>query len=182
MAKKTAKRAEIVEVLAGHFLTFGLEDTSLRRLAAVAGTSDRMLLYYFENKDDLVVAVLTRIGEDLAQVLESKFGDDPRPPAEVLRALWNLVKSAALADQVRLWLDLSSRASRKDPLYMVISEAMTEAWIVRLCALLDVPDPEKRACAIFIMAVVDGQIFLFPTAPERGEMAISKAVDLLAED
>lgn len=179
MGKRAAKRAEIVEKLATHFLSAGLDDTGLRRLAEVAGTSDRMLLYYFENKDDLVIAVLTHIGDQLAQMMEVQFGATPKPPAEVLRALWDLVTSAGLADQIRLWLDMSSRASRHDPLFGVVSDAMGEAWIDRLSALLEVPDAEKRALAILIMAIVDGQLILFPTAPEKGEVAIAKAIDLL---
>ena len=177
--KRVAKRAEIVEKLAVHFLSAGLDDTGLRRLAEVAGTSDRMLLYYFENKDDLVIAVLTHIGDRLARVMEAQFDEAPKPPADVMRALWDLVTSAGLADQIRLWLDMSSRASRHDPLFSVVSDAMGEAWIERLSALLDVPEVEKRALAILILASIDGQLILFPTAPERGEIAIAKVIELL---
>ena len=49
MTRRDERRAKIVEKLARHVLRAGLGGTGLRRLAAVAGTSDRMLLYYFEN-------------------------------------------------------------------------------------------------------------------------------------
>ncbi len=74
MAKKAAKRAEIIAKLAVHFLSSGLDDTGLRRLAEVAGTSDRMLLYYFENKDELVLCVLDHIGAGLSVEMARRFG------------------------------------------------------------------------------------------------------------
>jgi len=179
LAKKAAKRAEIIAKLAVHFLSSGLDDTGLRRLAEVAGTSDRMLLYYFENKDELVLCVLDHIGAGLSVEMARRFGQDRKRPAELVEALWGLVKDPFTADQVRLWLDLSSRASRNDPLFQAVAEAVSENWIKEIAALLDVEKSEQRPLAILIMAAVDGQLFLFPNAPEKGDEAIARLIHML---
>lgn len=180
MSKKDVKRAEIVGKLAAHFLEAGLGDTGLRRLAKVAGTSDRMLLYYFENKDELVTAVLIEIGTALAATLDTTFGKGPLSPADALDALWGMVKSPTVANQLRLWLDLSSRASRGDPLFSAIVDQMTDGWIDWLAGLLDVPEKRRRSYAVLIMAAIDGQVVLFPSDLSRGDAAIAQLGDLLA--
>ena len=112
-AKRARKRAQIVSKLAGHVLRAGLGDVGLRRLARVAGTSDRMLLYYFRNKDELLMAILVEIGEGLAETVEERVGTESLPPAEALTRLWDVLKGDAFADQLRLWLDLcTSRIKR----------------------------------------------------------------------
>ena len=179
MGKREDKRAEIVDRLSAHFLEAGLEDISLRRLAEVAGTSDRMLLYYFSNKDDLVTAVLMRIGADLDAVLTEEFGTAPMAPDRLLRKLWALVKSDVFAGQLRLWLELSGRAARGDPLFMAISRAISAGWVDRVTSLLDVPKKDRRALGILIMSAVDGQVVLFPTEPEQGNSAVAKFAEFL---
>lgn len=179
MAKKEAKRAEIVEKLASHIVSAGMADTGLRRLAEVAGTSDRMLLYYFDDKEDLIATVLTRIGAGLGETLSARFGSAPKPPAEVLRFTWSLVKSDAVADQLKLWLDLSSLAGRGDAFFAGIVDAIAEGWIEMISALLDVPQNEQRPFAIMMMAAVDGQVVLFPTDLSKGDAAIEALSRLL---
>ena len=51
------RREELTEAAADYVLDHGLIGLSLRPLAAALGTSDRMLLYHFADKDDLVATV-----------------------------------------------------------------------------------------------------------------------------
>ena len=63
MARDPARRAALAEAATDYALEHGLIGLSLRPLAAAIGTSDRMLLYHFADKDDLVATVL-RVSTD----------------------------------------------------------------------------------------------------------------------
>ena len=63
VSKTDERRSVIVDRLADHVLAHGLVSASLRPLAKAAGTSDRMLLYYFADKSELLAATLQRIAE-----------------------------------------------------------------------------------------------------------------------
>jgi AcrR family transcriptional regulator len=52
------KRDELTEAATDYVLEHGLIGLSLRPLAAELGTSDRMLIYHFGTKDELIAAVL----------------------------------------------------------------------------------------------------------------------------
>lgn len=179
--KRAHKRAEIVSKLADHVVRAGLGDIGLRRLARVAGTSDRMLLYYFRNKDELLMAILLEIGEGLAETVGERVGSEPLPPAEALTRLWDVLKGEGFADQLRLWLDLSSRASRGDPVFGTIVESVRDRWVEWTSRLLDVPEADKPALALLLMATIDGQVVLFPTDFARGDPAIARLAEALAQ-
>ncbi|MDO8909898.1 MAG: TetR/AcrR family transcriptional regulator [Pseudohongiella sp.] len=178
MGKKENRRAEVIDLLAVHFLETGLGDTGLRRLAEVAGSSDRMLLYYFDNKDELVAAVLAHIAGGLTAALNELFGTTPKTPDTILKTLWEAAKSEAFKPHLRLWLDLSTHANRGDPLLLAIVRQISEGWIEWMANLLAVPEPEKKAVAALILAAVDGQLVLFPGEIARGDAAIQQLVKL----
>ena len=58
MPSSEEKRAAIIDRLAHALRDQGLGQTGLRGLATLAGTSDRMLIYYFGNKETLLRDVL----------------------------------------------------------------------------------------------------------------------------
>jgi AcrR family transcriptional regulator len=58
-----SKRDDLTEAATDYALTHGLIGLSLRPLAAELGTSDRMLIYHFGSKDELVAAVLATSNE-----------------------------------------------------------------------------------------------------------------------
>ncbi|WP_278312483.1 TetR/AcrR family transcriptional regulator [Lolliginicoccus levis] len=58
---KEAKRADIVGAARELFLSDGFERTSLSRLAKAVGITPNTLYWYFEDKDDILVAVLSAI-------------------------------------------------------------------------------------------------------------------------
>ena len=179
MSKKETKRAEIIDELTTHFLETGLADTGLRRLGEMVATSDRMLLYYFENKDELITEILSKIGAGLAERLTEVFGNKPRAPAKALRLLWRTAKSDVFANELRLRVDLASRASRGDPLFGAIAEQMSANWKAWLAAILDVPKAQRAVLAGLIIGAVDGQLVLYPSDLSKGDAAIAKLARLL---
>ena len=60
----SARQAELLEAGYAYALTHGLADLSLRPLAAAIGSSPRVLMFLFGNKDGLVRALLARARAD----------------------------------------------------------------------------------------------------------------------
>ena len=75
--------------MADHLLAAGLTGVNLRALAAAAGTSDRMLLYYFTDKDELLAATLACIAARLTAKLDAAVtAGDLLRFAALLPAVW----------------------------------------------------------------------------------------------
>src|SRR6202034_1512844 len=70
MNVRSDRRQAAIERMADHLLLEGLGAATLRPLAAAAGTSDRMLLYYFADKDDLLSATLHRLAARMTAQLD----------------------------------------------------------------------------------------------------------------
>jgi AcrR family transcriptional regulator len=65
------KRAELLGRVVHYIGTHGLDDLTLRPLAAELGTSSRMLIYYFDSRENLIVQALTSQRPAFAEM----FGD-----------------------------------------------------------------------------------------------------------
>src|SRR5512146_529234 len=107
MAIREQPRARVLEALEAHLLATGLSQASLRQLAAAAGVSDRMLLYYFADKADVMAQVMARLAAGTAQ----------RPSAAIPQgaslAPWALMAQAGrfvldhdFLPYMRLWLEV----------------------------------------------------------------------------
>src|ERR1700735_4324085 len=91
------RREAAIERMADHVLAEGLAAATLRPLAAAAGTSDRMLLYYFADKDELLTATLARIAARMIVQLDSAIpAERPRPFSVLLEQVWAAVASDSL--------------------------------------------------------------------------------------
>ena len=179
--KRDDQRAKIVATLARHVLAHGLAGGGLRALARVAGTSDRMLLYYFSTKEDLLSAVLEQIAANLAGSLEAILGGAKLPPARALEKIWEALKQGSNSDPLRLWIECASRASRGDPFFGAIVARIREAWVAWLSDVLDAPAADRAPLAALMMAAVDGQVVLQPTNLAQGDAAIRLLVRLLKQ-
>lgn len=63
-----AKRADLLAGVVEYIAAHGLGDLSLRPLAAELGTSSRMLIHYFNTKEELLVQALATHRPDIAAV------------------------------------------------------------------------------------------------------------------
>jgi len=161
MVKRDDRRQALLAVMADHVLAHGLAAASLRPLAKAAGTSDRMLLYYFADKDELLAATLAEIGARLAVLLEQQVGDAaPQPFAVVLTQMWEAFRAPAYAPYIRLWLDVAARAAAGDALFVRVGRGIADAFAAWVAARLDAPAEARAAQASLVLAAVDGMAML----------------------
>lgn len=158
MDRGAQRREELVDRLADHLLAQGLGSASLRVLARAAGTSDRMLLYYFADKDALIAAVLARIAERLTLQLGEIAAPQPMAP-EALRAH---LAPALLDDRfwptMRLWLGIAARAAHGEPPYAQVGEQLGRGFLLWAAAQIDSADPMRDAAKL--LASVEGMVLL----------------------
>ncbi len=159
-ARFAATRATLLDRLTGHVLSHGLEGASLRPLARAAGTSDRMLLYYFRDKSELIGAILQAVAERLQAELGAAGDGAPLPPAALVRELVALATSAALWPYMRIWLEVAARAAHGDPLFRTIGEAIGRGFLAWGAVRLDSPEATRETDAARVLLMVEGALFL----------------------
>ena len=112
LQKTEKRRQEIVEAAASHLIKYGFQSSGIRAIAKSAGVSDRMIMYYFETKDDLVSAALEMIGEGLAAGMESAVPKGNATPNQILEALSKTMQSDEVQAIMRLWFEIIGLAMR----------------------------------------------------------------------
>ncbi|MGA9749776.1 MAG: TetR/AcrR family transcriptional regulator [Nocardioides sp.] len=106
MGAEPSRRDVLAEAATDYVLEHGLIGLSLRPLAAALGTSDRMLLYHFGGKDDLVAAVL-KVSNDrsVAQIAGLHRARDVR--SAVLQ-LWEAMTTVSLLGCQRMYVEAAA--------------------------------------------------------------------------
>ena len=157
----TARRAVLLDKLADHVLAHGLSASSLRPLAKAAGTSDRMLLYYFPDKGAVIAAVLEVVAARLVRLLDARTASGPLP-YDVLRAkLLGIVFADDLWPYMRLWLEMASLAALGDPVFRSVGERIGRGFLAWGAAQLDSADAAAREVeAAQLLVAVEGTLVL----------------------
>jgi AcrR family transcriptional regulator len=178
-ARGRARRQELLERVTDDLTANGLVDFSLRRAARAAGTTHKVLLYYFDGVDDLLVqAVLRlrdrRIVKGLAAAAES--GPHHRPLAERVRALWPV-----LLGEEGYVLDQAIGLAMYDPeRYVALGSGASEQYLPTLLSICP-PDwtaSRKLEVAELILAVLRG--FLVDSRTSGDAAGISAGFEALA--
>jgi AcrR family transcriptional regulator len=157
MTIRATRRELAIEAMADYLLAHGLEAATLRQLAEAAGTSDRMLLYYFSDRDELLSAILERIAARLATKLDAIVPPGERRAfAPLLAQVRTALASGELQPYMDIWLSLSAR-SRNDPTpYMAIAGAIADRFLVwttdRISAASEVARAEEAALLITVLS------------------------------
>jgi AcrR family transcriptional regulator len=164
------RRAHTLGRAADYVLENGLEELSLRPLAAALGTSTRMLLYDFESKEQLVDAVLAEIRRRLAERLAE---GGPTTLGEI----WDWVSAEERAPFMRVFFETHVRAL-SDP---EAHRPMIDDWL-RFLESRWQPESLDPATATLFVAVVRGLLLDRLTAPdpERVDAAMRRFSELVS--
>ena len=180
MPRETSRRDEVAQAATDYVLEHGLVGLSLRPLAAELGTSDRMLLYHFRSKDDLVASVLRVSSDRSVAVLRAL------PPSgsvrEAVLDLWAATTSPRLERCQRVYVEAAALGLfGHEPYVTVVGEA-NDRWVAAVADHLadsGVPRPlAGRATALLDAAFMGFQLDL---PLDTGDPVLHQAVEDLAD-
>ena len=165
--RKESQRAAIITALSDYVLKVGIAETSLRQLAKAVNVSNRMLLYYFDDKSQIMRLVLTRVTADLTRKLDATLTEAaPQAPRDAFVTLAKLAQGDELRPYMTVWIETVAAASRGQEPYTEIAASIAKTFLAWMEARLDTPDAKQRkADAAMILAMVDGLAVLSTCAP-----------------
>lgn len=116
------KRAQLLGEVVDYIGAHGLDDLTLRPLAAALGTSSRMLIYYFESRENLIVQALAYRRPAFSEM----FGDieDMRGMKVRLDELWRAMTVGEDAVSSRILMQVIGIASIKAGVLAEFADAM----------------------------------------------------------
>ncbi|MGD9958480.1 TetR family transcriptional regulator [Nocardioides sp.] len=176
----TSRRDELAQAATDFALEHGLIGLSLRPLAAAIGTSDRMLLYHFTDKDDLIASVL-RVSVDWSVATLRALPPAPDVRAAVL-ALWAAMTSDRMDRCQRMYVEAAALGLLgREPYFSVIGEAntrWTEALADQLVAAGSPVALARRAVVLLDAAFMGFQLDL---PLDAADPVVDTAVEDLAD-
>lgn len=180
MAQETGRRDRLTDAATDYVLEHGLVGLSLRPLAAELGTSDRMLLYHFDSKDDLVAAVL-RTSNDRS-VLDLRALPASADVRSAVLDLWAAVTTPRLARCQRMYVEAAALGLFGQEPYASVVRDANRVWVAavadHLVASGTPRDRAPRAVALLDAALTGFQLDL---PLDAGDSVLEQAVRDLAD-
>jgi AcrR family transcriptional regulator len=110
--------------ITAHIIKHGLSEAALRHLATIAGTSHRMLIYYFGSRDGLLGAVLHELrGAESREIIGRA-----RSRHEALEALWRYYTAPERQLEMQIFFYLAGQAAHNQPDPSVFTDAIVTTW------------------------------------------------------
>lgn len=160
-SKLEQRKGEALEPICDYLLDHGIDAANLRALAKAAGTSNRMLLYYFADKDDLLNQAFQRLGQRLAEKLVAQALGEPARPDQLIEDLWRSIQAPALWPYMLLFVEIIARGGRVGEPYASASRAITHAFVEWVASrLLVEPGTDRDEAAREVLAVLDGRALI----------------------
>jgi AcrR family transcriptional regulator len=138
----------------------GLSQLTYGRVAKQLGISDRVVVYYFPSKEDLVGEVLLGLGIQLQQALEPAFRSPARDHLQLVKAAWPVMARAATDAVFSLFLEATGLAASGREPYRTLVPQLVEAWITWAADYLQGTPAQRRAEAETAIALLDGLLLL----------------------
>lgn len=173
-----SRKDELLEQVVDHVLTHGLIGLTLRPLAADIGTSDRMLIYHFGSRDDLVSAVV----EDVSQRSIAHLQQLPsaRSVRSAVNRLWTEYQRAPMLQLLDVYVQAAATGLIGREPYRSATRAGNARWKEALADYMVRSGAPRRRVGR-IVTLVDSSLFGFQldlTTDQPAELA--RGVDDLA--
>jgi AcrR family transcriptional regulator len=178
-----ARRHELLDRVTEDLAVNGLVDFSLRRAARAAGTTHKVLLYYFAGADDLLAQAIFRLREQrISRGLAAAAGpgSGPQTLADRVRAVWPVL----VAEESPV-LEQAMGLTMYDPgRYAELGREASEQYLPGLLSLCppEWPDRRKLEVAEMILAALRGFLVDYRVSGDAagagaGFEALARALD-----
>jgi AcrR family transcriptional regulator len=157
----------------------GLSQVTYGRVARRLGISDRIVVYYFPSKADLVTEVLVALGTQLQETLTSAVITPVADHRELLRVAWPILAHADADRVFALFFEASGLATAGRAPYAALVPHLVSGWIDWATEVLQGSPQRRRSEAETAIAVIDGLLLLRQlVGPDAADRAAQR---LLAE-
>jgi AcrR family transcriptional regulator len=154
-------REAMLQAMVGYVLQHGLADASLRPLARAAGTSDRMLIYHFGSKQQLIGAILIKLGESFGQVLDIQFAARRANDRQAcLTEVARIVRSPQMRPIMRVWMQVLAASAAGETAYLETGRTIIERLTGWVEGHLPAADPEPTQTARTMLVLIEGAVVL----------------------
>jgi AcrR family transcriptional regulator len=167
-------KEEILEGALAAAFDDGLSQLTFGRIAKRLGISDRIVVYYFPTKDDLIGEVLYVMGAQLQETLAPTFSTPVAGHVELLRAAWPILAHPQADPVFALFFEAGGLAAIGREPYRSLVPQLVEAWIAWASEFISGTPARRRAEAEAAIAVIDGLLLL-------RQLAGSKVADRAAK-
>ncbi len=160
-SKSADRRSDILNGLADHVLAHGLIASSLRALAKAAGTSDRMLLYYFKDKSEIIAATVEVVAARMVLHMNDMASPQRLPLDALVRHLAAVLSDPLFRPYMRLWLEIAGMAARDDPFYTQVGEVIGRGFLTWGAAqIAEENEGQHIREAAKLLIMIEGIVFL----------------------
>ncbi len=174
-------RQEILDGAVAVAVDVGLSQITYGRVAKHLGISDRVVVYYFASKDELVGEVLVSLGFQLQGALEPVFNSPARDHFELLTRAWPIVARAEVDAVFSLFLEANGLAASGREPYRTLVPQLVAAWIAWAAEYLQGSAASRRVEAETSIAMLDGLLLLRqmagPAAADRAARRLGIVTD-----
>ena len=168
-------KAEILDGALAAAFDDGLSQLTFGRLAKRLGISDRIVVYYFPTKDDLISEVVMALGLALQETLANAFVEPAEDHLELVAATWPALANADVDRIFALFFEANGLAAIGREPYCNLVPALVEAWIAWAADFVEGTPEQRRIEAETAIAIIDGLLLLRQLAgPEAADRAANR--------
>ena len=159
----TTERERLLSLVADYILTNGVGSLTLRGLSRAVGSNNRMLIYYFGTKEQMVSAGLIEVYARFPRLRGALDGLDGEDPLDVrLQRVWLDVSAPENVPFLRLFFEGFGLAAHQPDRYGPLLEDWGSNWLLRVAAAIEregVPGAGAHELATEIVALWRGLQF-----------------------
>ena len=151
------------EILDGALLAVfddGLSRLTFGRLARRLGISDRVIVYYFPTKDELIGEVLVGVGLRLQATLAPALSAPVDDHVELVRAVWPVLARAKVDPVFALFFEAGGLATAGIEPYATLVPKMVVGWIEWAGGFIRGTPARRRTEASAAIATLDGLLLV----------------------
>jgi AcrR family transcriptional regulator len=173
----TLNKADLLLAMSAHVRGTGLAGASLRPLARAAGTSDRMLIYHFGSKGNLIAELLDHLADEILSALSAALPAEPaESEATCVAAVVRLFRTPTFRPYLRVWLDILSAAGREEADHLAATRKILVGQVDWIAARLPEGTLAPTSRAKEMLALIQGVLVLEVAGMHKAaNLAIARA-------
>jgi AcrR family transcriptional regulator len=172
-------RAEILEGALAAAFDDGLSQLTFGRLANRLGISDRIVVYYFPSKADLVGDVIGALGTRLQQTLAPVLVTRATDHIDLLKAVWPVIATPDADAVFALFFEANGLATAGREPYRTLVQDLVTMWITWAAELIVGTPQQRRTEAESAIALIDGLLLLRLLAGPEAAQRVAQRIGIV---